>query len=55
LTNFKEIIIDFNDKIAKDFEVRYKGKKILARRVCVLVDLDKIEFVKDEDRDLQEA
>jgi len=45
LSNCKEIIIDSTDEIFKDFEVRHKGKKILATSICVVIDLDKKEFV----------
>jgi len=48
MKNWKDIVIDSKDPIARDFEVRYKGKKILAKTILVILDLDKKEFVEIE-------
>ena len=49
--NWKDIVIYPQDPIAKDFEVRYKGKKILVRAIEVIFDLGKKDFVKGEENE----
>jgi len=44
--NWKEITILPENPLAKDFEVRFKGKKVLATKVTVILDSRTNRFVE---------